>query len=195
MSDEAARRFERIATRTIYEGRIVTFVEDRFRYGDGGEADREIVRTTGAVGILVHDGTHLLLTRQPREAIGNPDSLEIPAGRLDKPGEDPIDCARRELAEEIGVAAAEWRPVATYRPSVGILDEQVHLFAAWDLRDEALDSGEDERIELVRWPIDDLDGAIAATEDGKTLVALLWARAHGLPGATPAAPTDPPPHR
>lgn len=182
MTGTSERTFERIDSRTIYRGRIVHLVEDRFRYGDGGEADREILRTTGAVGVLVHDGTDLLLTRQPREAIGEPDSLEIPAGRLDKPGEDPIDCGRRELTEEIGFAAQQWAPIAVYRPSVGILDEEVHLYAAWDLRADQQDSGEDERIEVVRWPIEDLDGAIAATQDGKTLVALLWAKANGLPG-------------
>jgi hypothetical protein len=71
----------------------------------------------------------------------------------------------------------------TYQPSVGILSETVHLYCAWDLSDETADSGEDERIELVRWPVDDLDGAIAAVSDAKTLIALLWAKANGLPGA------------
>ncbi|MCK9248625.1 MAG: NUDIX hydrolase [Solirubrobacteraceae bacterium] len=182
MSAPDERRFERTGGEVLYDGRIVHLVEDTFRFDDGAEVRREIVRTTGAVGVLVHDGTDMLLTRQPREAIGAFDSLEIPAGRLDKPGEDPIDCARRELTEEIGYAAASWQPLTTYNPSVGILDETVHLYAAWDLREEWNDSGEDERIEVVRWPLADLDGAIAATTDGKTKLALLWAKAYGVPG-------------
>jgi ADP-ribose pyrophosphatase len=182
-STHEQRRFQRVGGKVLYEGRIVTLVEDTFRFDDGSEVQREIVRTQGAVGILVHDGTHLLLTRQPREAIENPDSLEIPAGRLDKPGESAELAGRRELAEEIGVAAAHWQPMLTYQPSVGILSETVHLYCAWELSAETADSGEDERIELVRWPIADLDGAIAEVTDGKTLLALLWAKANGLPGA------------
>jgi len=183
MSTAESRQFERVGGTVLHQGRIVRLVEDTFRFADGVEVQREIVRHMGAVGILVHDGTDLLLTRQPREATGNPDSLEIPAGRLDKQGEDPQACAKRELAEEISCAAAQWQPIMAFQPSVGILDETVHLFCAWDLSEASADSGEDERIELVRWPIADLDGAIAATNDGKTLLALLWAKANGLPGA------------
>jgi 8-oxo-dGTP pyrophosphatase MutT (NUDIX family) len=182
MSTAEERRFERTGGTVLHEGRIVTLVEDTFRFADGTEVQREIVRHTGAVGILVHDGTHLLLTRQPREATGQSDSLEVPAGRLDKPGEPPLECAKRELAEEVSQAAEHWQPIVAFQPSVGILDETVHLFCAWGLSDASADSGEDERIELVRWPIADLDGAIAGTTDGKTLIALLWAKANGLPG-------------
>ncbi len=182
MSTAESRQFERVGGTVLHQGRIVRVVEDTFRFADGAEVQREIVRHMGAVGILVHDGTDLLLTRQPREATGNPNSLEIPAGRLDKQGEDPETCAKRELAEEISRAAARWQPIFSFQPSVGILDETVHLFCAWDLSDATADSGEDERIELVRWPIADIDGAIAATNDGKTLLALLWAKANGLPG-------------
>ncbi len=182
MSTAESRQFERVGGTVLHQGRIVRVVEDRFRFADGNEVDREIVRHMGAVGVLVHDGSHLLLTRQPREATGNPNSLEIPAGRLDRPGEQPIECAKRELAEEVSRAAAQWQPILTFQPSVGILDERMHLFCAWDLSDATADSGEDERIELVRWPISEIDGAIAETEDGKTLIALLWAKANGLPG-------------
>ncbi|MEV4422109.1 NUDIX hydrolase [Patulibacter sp. NPDC049589] len=182
MSEARDRQFERTGGKVLYDGRIVHLVEDTFRFADGKEVKREIVRTTGAVGILVHDGKDLLLTRQPREAIGQPDSLEIPAGRLDKPGEPPLDCAKRELAEEIGYAAAGWQHMLTYQPSVGILDEKAYVYIAWDLSEESADSGEDERIEVVRWPVDDLDGALEQVSDGKTVIALLWAKAHGLPG-------------
>jgi ADP-ribose pyrophosphatase len=182
-STHEQRTFERIGGEVLHEGRVLTLVEDRFRFADGAEVKREIVRTTGAVGMLVHDGTHLILTRQPREAIGDPDSLEIPAGRLDKDGEAPLDTAKRELAEEVGFAAEHWQPMVRFQPSVGILSETVHLFCAHGLSKDEADSGEDERIELVRWPVDDLDGAIAAVSDAKTIIALLWAKANGLPGA------------
>jgi 8-oxo-dGTP pyrophosphatase MutT (NUDIX family) len=168
------RRFERIGGRTVYEGKIVTLAIDRFRFADGDEVEREIVRHKGAAGIVVHDGTHLYLVRQPREALDDPDFLEIPAGRLDQEGESPLEAAQRELAEEIGKAADEWEPVTTYVSSAGMSDELVHVFHATGLSDREAEADENERIEIVRWPLDDLDGAIAATRDAKTLIGLLW---------------------
>jgi ADP-ribose pyrophosphatase len=168
------RRFERIGGRTVYEGKIVTLAIDRFRFADGDEVEREIVRHQGAAGVVVHDDTHLYLVRQPREALGDPDFLEIPAGRLDKDGESPLEAARRELAEEIGKAAERWEPITSYVSSAGMSDEVVHVFHATGLSDRSADADENERIEIVRWPLDDLDGAIAATRDAKSLIGLLW---------------------
>jgi ADP-ribose pyrophosphatase len=171
---EHDRRFEPLGGRTIYEGKIVTLRIERFRYPDGEEVEREIVRHGGAVGVVVHDDSDLFLVRQPREAVGDPDFLEIPAGRLDVEGESPLEAAQRELAEEIGKAAATWEPVTEFASSVGMTDEIVHLFHATDLSDAHAEAEHNERIEIVRWPLTDLDGAIAATRDAKTLVGLLW---------------------
>ena len=170
----ADRRFEPLGGDTVYDGRIVTVRVERFRFPDGEEVEREIVRHQGAVGVLAHDDEHLLLVRQPREAVGDPDFLEIPAGRLDVEGEAPQQAAERELAEEIGKAAARWEPITDYVSSVGVLDEVVHLFHATELRDRSAEAEHNERIEIVRWPLADVDGAIAATRDAKTLIALLW---------------------
>ena len=152
---------------------------DRFRYADGEEVEREIVRHPGAAGIVAHDDLHVWLVRQPRETVGDPDVLEIPAGKLDVPGEPPLDCARRELAEEIGKAADHWAPILDYVTSIGVMDEVVHLFHATALHD-ASDATPDphERIEVIAWPLDDLDGALAATIDAKTLIGLMWLREH-----------------
>ena len=174
------RRFERLGGRTVYEGRIIDLAVERFRYADGDEVEREIVRHKGAAAAVTHDDEHLWLVRQPRETVGDPDFLEIPAGRLDKEGETPLETAQRELAEEIGKAAATWEPIASFASSVGVLDEIVHVFHATGLSDADGDSGENERIEIVRWPLADLDGAIAATRDAKTLIGLLWLRARGI---------------
>lgn len=175
----ADRRFEPLGGRTVYEGRIVTLRVERFRYPDGEEVEREIVRHQGAVGVVVHDESGLFLVRQPREAIGDPDFLEIPAGRLDVEGESPLEAGQRELAEEIGKAAATWEPIADYVSSVGVMDETVHLFHATDLSDAQAEAEDNERIEIVRWPLADLDGAIAAARDAKTLIGLLWLAARG----------------
>ena len=168
------RRFERIGGRTVYEGKIVTLAIDRFRFRDGDEVEREVVRHKGAAGIVVHDDTHLYLVRQPREALDDPDFLEIPAGRLDQEGESPLEAAKRELAEEIGKAAEEWEPVTTYVSSAGMSDELVHVFYATGLSDRAAEADENERIEIVRWPLADLAGALAATRDAKSIIGLQW---------------------
>src|SRR4051812_48216062 len=107
-------QFERVSSRTVHEGKIATVRVDRFRYEDGAEAEREIVAHDGAVGIVAHDDEHLFLVRQPREAICQPDLLELPAGKLDEEGEEPLETAKRELAEEIGMAAEHWEHLKSY---------------------------------------------------------------------------------
>jgi len=176
VSGARERRFERIGSVPIWAGHVVSVTRDRFRYADGAEIEREIVHHPGAVGIVVHDDTHLLLVRQPRQAVGDPDALEIPAGKLDVEGEPPLETARRELAEEIGRSAARWEPILDFCTSLGVLDEVVHLFHATELSDAHAEAEEDERIEIVSWPLDDLDGALAATRDSKTLIGLMWLR-------------------
>jgi ADP-ribose pyrophosphatase len=171
------RDFEPVGGETIYEGRIVTLRVERFRFvEDGDVVEREIVRHTGAVGVVAYDDEHVYLVRQPREAVGEPDMLEIPAGRLDVDGEPPEETAKRELAEEIGKAAEDWEPLRSYYSSVGILDEVIHLFLATGLSDAHADSGENERIEIIAWPLADLDRAIEETMDSKTIIALMLLR-------------------
>jgi ADP-ribose pyrophosphatase len=158
----------------VYEGRIVDVRVDRFRHEDGEEVERELVHHDGAVGILACDEHQVWLVRQPREAVGSEDLLEIPAGRLDVAGETPLESAQRELAEEIGLGARSWEPILSYYSSAGISDERVHLFLATDLFEQHASSEENERIEIVAWRLDRLDDAIDGCEDAKTLIALLW---------------------
>jgi 8-oxo-dGTP pyrophosphatase MutT (NUDIX family) len=166
--------FEALGGETVYRGRLVDVRIERFRHADGGEVSREIVRHRGAVGIVADDGEHVWLVRQPREAVGEPDLLEIPAGRLDVDGEEPLQAAQRELAEEIGRGARSWEPVVAYYTAAGFTDERVHLFHATDLYSSQAHSGEDERIEIVPWPLSELQLAIDGCRDAKTLIGLLW---------------------
>ena len=168
------RRFEKTAGEIVYEGSIFSVERAEFRFADGEEATREIVRHPGAVGMVPVDDTHVWLVRQPREAADDPDMLEIPAGKLDEEGEEPLETAKRELAEEIGKGAGGWEHLTTYFSSVGMTDEQVHVFLATGLHDREVEPPEhDERIEIVRWPLADVAGAIAATRDSKTIIGLL----------------------
>jgi 8-oxo-dGTP pyrophosphatase MutT (NUDIX family) len=174
VSAGSPRAFESLGGETVYSGRLVDVRVERFRHADGEEVSREIVRHSGAVGMLAYDERELWLVRQPREAVGEPDLLEVPAGRLDVAGEEPLEAARRELAEEIGRGANRWEPIVAYYTGAGFTDEKVHLFAATDLYERSADSGEMERIEIVRWPLENLAEAIAECRDAKTLIALYW---------------------
>ena len=168
---------EPINSRTVYEGRMIDVRVDEFRYDDGETAEREIAVHPGAVGIVAHDTEQLFLVRQPREAVGEPALLELPAGKLDVEGESALDCARRELGEEIGMRAAEWTELKRFYTSPGFAQEEVTLFVATGLeRIPDHEPDPEERIELVRWPLADLDGAIDACADSKTLIGLLLLR-------------------
>ena len=165
---------ERIESRVVYEGKIATVKIDEYRYSDGSTSEREVVEHPGAVAMLAHDDLHIYLVRQPREAVGEESLLELPAGKLDVPGESAIECAQRELAEEIGKSALEWRQIKRFYTTPGFAAEQVTVFLATDLRDADRDPDPQERIEIVPWPLGDLWGAIEACEDAKSLIGLLW---------------------
>jgi 8-oxo-dGTP pyrophosphatase MutT (NUDIX family) len=167
--------FEPIGAETAWRGQLFSAGVERFRHADGDEVTREKVWHPGAVGILPLDDTHVWLTRQPREAAGLPRSLEIPAGKRDVDGEPPLQTAKRELVEEIGKQAGAWEQIKVFYTSPGFSDERVWWYLARDLSD-APDAEPDpgERIEIVAWPLDQLDAAVAECEDSKSLIALLW---------------------
>jgi 8-oxo-dGTP pyrophosphatase MutT (NUDIX family) len=170
--------FERIDSRTEWEGRIAKVRVDTVRFDDGEEAEREVVEHPGAVAILAHDGERLYMVRQPREAVGAEALLELPAGKLDEEGEDIRATAERELAEEIGKGARNWQKLTTFYTTPGFADEEMHLYLATDLYDREAESEENERIEVVEVPLERLDEAIEECEDAKSLVGLLWFRAY-----------------
>jgi ADP-ribose pyrophosphatase len=170
--------FERIGGEEAWRGKVLAVEVDRFRYDDGEEAEREFVKHPGAVAIVAHDGERLFLVRQPREAVGEQSLLELPAGKFDAEGESVLETAQRELAEEIGKAAREWKFLNKCWLSPGFSDEEMHVYLATDLYDEEADSGENERIEIVQVPLDRLDETIKEVRDAKTLIGLLWFRAY-----------------
>jgi 8-oxo-dGTP pyrophosphatase MutT (NUDIX family) len=167
--------FEPLGGEVKFEGKIATVSVERYRHDDGEEVTREKVAHPGAVGIIALDEGHVWLTRQPREVVAQDASLEIPAGKLDVPGEPPLDTAKRELAEEIGKHARDWREVLAFFTSPGFSDERVWLYLAEGLSDaEPAEADENERIEIVPWPLNRLDEAITECQDSKSLIALLW---------------------
>jgi 8-oxo-dGTP pyrophosphatase MutT (NUDIX family) len=167
---------ERIGSKPVYEGKIATVRVEEFRYADGSTAEREVVAHPGAVAVVAHDDSFLYLVRQPREAVGEERLLELPAGKLDVEEESPLETAKRELAEEIGKGASEWGELKRLYTSPGFADEEVILYLATGLSDLEAEADPEERIEVVKLPLEELDRAIAECVDGKSLVGLLLFR-------------------
>ena len=122
------QRLRVLGEETAWEGQIASVHVERFRHADGEEVTREGVGHPGAVAIVAHDDEHVWLVRQPREAVGEPALLELPAGKLDVDGEPPLETAKRELAEEIGKAAEQWQ-----RAHVVLVEPRLHRRARPDL--------------------------------------------------------------
>jgi ADP-ribose pyrophosphatase len=165
-----------LSSERIYEGRILNLRRDRVRLPDGNEASREVVEHPGAVAIIALDKEkNVYLVRQYRYPIGRI-TLEIPAGKLDA-GEEPVNCARRELAEEVGLQAAEWQLLLTFYSTPGFSNEIMYLFMATGLEPHREEADADEFLEVVRLP---LAAAVAeifkgTIQDAKSIAGLLAA--------------------
>ncbi len=170
MSDE---RLKKVGSKLVHRGPIASVRMETFQYEDGSRATRQVVVHPGAVCVIPHDGRVLYMVEQPREAVEEPALLELPAGKLDVPGETQLECAQRELAEEIGKAAGDWRELKSFYTSPGFANERVWLFIATELYDVPRRPSPGERIELVEIPLGELDGAIARCEDAKSLIGLM----------------------
>lgn len=123
-----------VRSRRIHAGRVLGVRVDEVRLPDGRTAQREVVEHPGAAVVVpLTDTNAVLMVRQYRYAVGEV-LLELPAGTLE-PGESPLACAQRELAEEVGAEAAHWEPLAVLYPSPGVMTEVMHLYLARDLRE------------------------------------------------------------
>lgn len=181
--------FETVREQTILEVHRFSVVDGTYRFrGDGEEVQRQWVHTPASVAIAAYDDDQVHLVRQPRQAVGRSDVLEVPAGVMDAEGESPLETAKRELAEEIGIEASAWVHATSCFTTIGVADEVLHVFLATGLREvERPQIEEDERIDVVRRPLADLDELIDTNADAKTLIALLWLRRAMLRGTGPAS--------
>jgi ADP-ribose pyrophosphatase len=157
-----------------WEGQRIRVRVDEVERADGHRATREIVEHPGAVAILAWDGERLAMVRQWRHATGGT-LLEIPAGTLE-PGEPPIETARRELAEEVDLAAGAWEEGPRFYTAPGFCTELMHLYLATELSRTTADADPDEQLEPSWMTLAD---ALAAIDDGrimdaKTIAAVSW---------------------
>ena len=153
-------------TRKAYEGELFDVaVED----WDG--RDREIVEHPGSTAIVAVHDEGVILVRQLREPARKA-LLELPAGTLE-PGEEPLASAQRELEEEVGLRGGRWRELGAFWTSPGFLREYMHIFLAEELEPGAAAPDDDEQVEVVRWPLDELERRVGELEDAKTIAGLL----------------------
>jgi 8-oxo-dGTP pyrophosphatase MutT (NUDIX family) len=153
--------------RRVFEGKQISVDVERW-----GERDREIVRHPGAVAIVAVDAAgRVTLVRQLREP-ARKQLLELPAGTRE-PDEEPLSTAKRELEEEAGLAGGDWRLAATFYSTPGFCDEVVRVYFAEGVEETERAPQEDEEIELVRVPVEELDPLLPEIEDAKTLAGLL----------------------
>jgi len=166
----------KLRSRTVYHGRLLHVLEDDVRLADGRTARREYVRHPGAVMIVPFlDSGTVVLVRQYRYPLAR-HFYEIPAGKIDR-GERPLQAARRELREECGYTARNWRHLTTIHPCIGYSDERMELYLARGLAHvgDAPDDGELLEVVTVR-----LAAALRWVRQGritdeKTVIGLLWA--------------------
>lgn len=165
-----------VESRTVYRGRLLHVQEDDVRLPDGKPARREyIVHPGAAVMLAMPDAHSVLMERQYRYAVRS-HVYELPAGKID-PGEDPLDTAKRELEEETGYRAREWRHLLTTYPVVGYSNERIELYLARDLEHvgHALDEGE--FLEVFTMPLDEALDWVRSGRivEAKTIIGLLLA--------------------
>lgn len=166
---------ETLASEEIYSGRIIGVKVDRVRE-DGRTYAREVVTHPGGAAVVaVFDDMTVALVKQYRHPPARY-LLELPAGKLDD-GENPQDCAGRELTEEVGVAARRIEPLSEFYTTPGFCAEKLWVFLATDLTEASQGLEEDEIVETVRLPLSRALEMIAAREivDAKTIIGLILA--------------------
>jgi len=177
--DGSDKQVQVLSSKVVYTAPVFQVMSDEVLEPSGVKVRRDVIRHPGSVVILALDERKkepsVLLIRQYRYA-ANQEMWELPAGRIDE-GEDALTAAKRELAEETGYSAAEWKPALYYYASPGFLDETMSIFAARDLRKGKATPEEDEFItcklvslsKAVRWV---MSGKV---QDGKAIAGVLWA--------------------
>jgi len=174
---DVALREEILAKESCLGGALIQVERWRVRLPDGSAALREVVAHPGAAAVVPVDANGVVtLVRQYRAPV-NELTLEIPAGKLEHRGEDPLACAMRELREETGLSALRWRMLTTLYTTPGFCDERIALYLATGLSQGEAEPDGDEFLRVERMPLREAVRRVLAGElrDGKTALGLLMA--------------------
>ncbi|MFG3621415.1 NUDIX domain-containing protein [Nocardia sp. NPDC047654] len=196
-AEPGSHDFETVSAETVYSGAILALRLDQVRMPGGRVVEREVIEHHGAVAVAaIDDDGNVVLINQYRHPISRR-LLELPAGLLDVPGEDPLLAARRELAEETGLAAREWAVLVDVALSPGFTDEALRVYLARGLyeTDRPEPEFEEADLEVVRMPVDAavraaLSGEIVNATAVAGVLALAAAQAGGIELRPPDAPWD-----
>ncbi len=164
-----------LESKTLYSGRVIKLTLDKAKLPNGAEASREVVMHPGGVCVAaLTDKDEVLCVRQYRYPYHRV-LLEIPAGKRDVAGEEPLECGIRELKEETGASAEQFISLGTLFPSPGYCDEVIYMYAASGLSYGESDPDEDEFVQVEKIPLDTLVEMILNGEvtDAKTQTAVL----------------------
>lgn len=164
-----------ISSEVVYSGRLLHVRRDEVRLPDGNTSVREYITHPGAVVIIpIADNGELILERQHRYPLHR-DFIELPAGKIDA-GEETLACAQRELLEETGYTARDWRYVTTVYPCIGYTDERLVYYLARGLEYSGHQPDEDEFLEIFQLPFTQALEMIKSGEicEVKTVVGLFW---------------------
>ena len=166
---------KKISSEDVFDGVLLHVKKDTVQLPNGHTAPREWIKHPGAAAVvpLLPDG-NIILVKQFRYPV-NQVTIEIPAGKLDIEGEDPIICAQRELSEETGYTAGRIWKLTTIATTVGFSNEWIHLYAAEDLKSGRQHTDADEFINYIKVPLTEAikwidEGKIF---DSKSIIAIL----------------------
>ncbi len=179
--DDSLLRETYLSGETIFDGKVVHLERWQVRLPNGKTAMREVVKHVGAAAIVpVDEEGYVTLVRQHRVAIDQM-TWEIPAGKLDYPGEAPFSAAKRELEEETGLNAENWRLLSSVVTTPGFCTERIAIYLATGLSQHAAHTDADEFLHVTRITLEKAVELVEAGElfDQKTALGILLAE-HAL---------------
>ncbi|MDG1989588.1 MAG: NUDIX hydrolase [Acidimicrobiales bacterium] len=169
--------FTRTGEEVLHVGHVITLARATFEGPAGEVMERDVVHHPGAVAVVALDGDEVVLVRQYRPVLER-EMLELPAGKLDVPGEDRPTAARRELVEEAGLDAVDLIELGSFHNSIGFSDEATTIYLATELvpATPLAASIEEEYLTVERVGLDEIEGLIGdgTITDAKTILGLLW---------------------
>ena len=168
---------KQVSSESVFDGVLLHVKKDTVELPNGHTATREWIKHPGASAVIpILPDNNIILVKQYRYPVGKV-TLEIPAGKLDIEGEDPLVCAKRELSEETGFTAGKIYKLTTIATTVGFSNEWIHIYAAEDLKSGKQHPDEDEFINYLKMPLKEAVKMVENGEifDAKSVVAILLA--------------------